>query len=110
MKLYYTKLDGSNMVTDTTEQGALPRYLHGRFKLKKDGTAISSQHENVLTTMHEPSNQPEIIEEFRSLCLKPRGSYHAIMREAILTTALPETLAAIRLLGLLDIEVLDLPF
>lgn len=110
MKLYYTSVDGSTKVEEAYEPRALSRYLHFRFNAYKGGEELPTQHENVVSTLHEPSNQAEIIEEFRSLCLKPRGKYYAIMREAILTTALPETLAAIRLLGLLDIEVLDLPF
>lgn len=109
MKLYYTKLDGSTMVEETYDPIALARYLHIMFKTHKDSQ--SDQPSFVITTMHDPSNQAEIIEEFRSLCLhRHRGKYHAIMREAILTVALPETLASIKLLGLLDTEVLEMPF
>lgn len=111
MKLHYINLDGSTRVENACKSWDLSNYLHRRFITHKGTKGLFSQPKELVTTMRDPSNQAEIIEEFRKLCLnKPRGAYHAIMREAILTIALPETLAAIRLLGLLDIEVLDLPF
>lgn len=49
--------------------------------------------------------------DFEFVIFNGNTSYKVFnISEAILTVALPETLASIKLLGLLDIEVLEMPF